>query len=142
MRVLVTGGTGFVGTHTVEALEAAGHEVRLLVRNPKRLVRADADHVVGDVTDAAVVATALKGCDAAIHAASVVSLQVRDADEVLVVNRRSAEVVLGQAVEAGLDPVVHVSSIAALEPPEPGEPIGPDAPITTREGTYAQSKAA
>ena len=142
MRVLITGGTGLVGSHTVAAVERAGHEPRLLVRDPARMPRAGLDHVVGDVTDGDSVAKALDGCDAVLHAASVVSLHVRDADEVLAVNRHSAEVVLAQAVELGLDPVVHVSSIAALEPAAPGKAIGPDAPVTTKPGTYARSKAA
>ena len=40
MRVLVTGGTGFVGSHSVKALVDAGHEVRLLVRAPERIAPA------------------------------------------------------------------------------------------------------
>ncbi|HEX6195661.1 MAG TPA: NAD-dependent epimerase/dehydratase family protein [Jiangellaceae bacterium] len=57
MRVLVTGGTGFVGSHTVTALRSAGHEVRLLVRKPERIGKAleplgvsePVDYAVGDV---------------------------------------------------------------------------------------------
>ena len=61
-RVLVTGGTGFVGSHTVAALCAGGHHVKLLVRDPARMAPAlaphglaDLDYEVGDVTDAAAV---------------------------------------------------------------------------------------
>ena len=76
MRVLITGGTGLVGSHTVAAVERAGHEPRLLVRDPARMPRAGLDHVVGDVTDGDSVAKALDGCDAVLHAASVVSLHL------------------------------------------------------------------
>ncbi|MDQ1372771.1 MAG: hypothetical protein QOJ09_109, partial [Actinomycetota bacterium] len=149
MRVLVTGGTGFVGSHTVAALVQAGHTVRLLVRSPARIEPglaplgiAGVSHVVGDVTDPDSVARALDGCDAVIHAASVVSLHVRDADRILETNRTSAEVVLGQAVQRGLDPVIHVSSIAALRHGDEADPVTADSPLTDNPGTYAQSKAA
>ena len=46
MRVLVTGGTGFVGSHTAIALGAAGHEVRLLVRSPAKAERVYAERGV------------------------------------------------------------------------------------------------
>lgn len=149
MRVLVTGGTGFVGSHTVAALVEAGHSVRLLVRAPARIETGlaplgvtDVDHVVGDVTDAASVAEALHGCEAVVHAASVVSLHVRDADRILETNRVSAEIVLGQAVDRGLDPVIHVSSIAALRSGGVDDPVVADSPLTDATGTYARSKAA
>jgi nucleoside-diphosphate-sugar epimerase len=149
MRVLVTGGTGFVGSHTVAALVHAGHTVRLLVRSRRRidpglgpLGMAGVAHVVGDVTDPDAVRAALDGCDAVVHAASVVSLHVRDADEVLETNRVSARIVLGQAAEQGLDPVIHVSSIAALRHGTIDDPVTADSPITDSPGTYARSKAA
>lgn len=142
MRVLITGGTGFVGVHTVDALIDHGHEPRLLVRDPKRLHRDDVDHVVGDATDPDAVSRALDGMDAVIHAASVVSLNIRDADRVLGINEKAAEIVLGHAVDRSLDPVVHVSSLSAVMPAEPGGVVNRDAPVSTAPGTYARSKAA
>lgn len=149
MHVLVTGGTGFLGSHTVAALLQGGHTVRLLVRSPRRMETglgplgvAGLDHVVGDVTDADAVARAIDGCHAVIHAASVVSLHVRDAASVLETNRTAAELVLGRAVAADLDPVIHVSSIAALAGGTAENPVTGDFPLTESTGTYARSKAA
>ena len=149
MRVLVTGGTGFLGSHTVAGLVHAGHTVRLLVRSPRRMApglgplgMAGVAHVVGDVTDPEAVANALDGCDAVVHAASVVSLHIRDAATVLETNKKSAEIVLGQAAERGLDPVIHVSSIAALRHGTVDDPVTADSAITDNPGTYARSKAA
>ena len=66
MRILVTGGTGFIGTHTVRALRAAGHDVKLLVRNEekaRKLWQDDPavleDLVVGKLTSGPATADAL-----------------------------------------------------------------------------------
>src|SRR5829696_5801645 len=108
MKVLVTGGTGFVGSHTVKAIVDAGHDLRLLVRSPDRLASAleplgvrDVDHVVGDATDAESVRRAMDGCDAVVHAAAVFSYDAREAREMRRVNARATEVVLGAARDAG-----------------------------------------
>jgi dihydroflavonol-4-reductase len=86
MRVLVTGGTGFVGCHTVAALLGHGHHVRLLVRDARRIAPAlgplgiaTVDAVVGDVTDPATVERAMRGCQAVVHAAAVYALDPRRA---------------------------------------------------------------
>ena len=86
MRIFVTGGTGFVGSHTVAELVRNGHDVRLLVRSPDRISSAlkphglgEQDYAIGDVTDAASVEKGMEGCDAVLHAASIYSLDVREA---------------------------------------------------------------
>ena len=150
MRILVTGGTGYVGSHAAAALHADGHAVRLLVRRPERVPAAlsplgvgpDAvDIRVGDVLDARSVATALEGCEAVLHAAAVYSFDPRDARGIRETNVRATEVVLGAANRLGLDPIVHVSSYGALLPPN-GSVLGPDEPLKQPSDPYCASKAA
>ncbi|MDF2826696.1 MAG: oxidoreductase [Mycobacterium sp.] len=93
MRVLVTGGTGFVGAWTAKAAQEQGHQVRFLVRNPERLrtsagqIGVDtSDHVVGDIADAASTEAAMANCDAVIHCAAMVSTDPNRADEMLTTN--------------------------------------------------------
>jgi nucleoside-diphosphate-sugar epimerase len=145
MRVMVTGGTGFLGSHAVKALADAGHDVRLLVRSPARIAPAlaphglqDVDHVVGDVTDVASVERALEGCDAVLHTANVYSLDPRRAEEMRDVNPRGTANVLGAARGRGLDPIVHVSSNAALMPS--AVPLTSESPLGDPPGAYSQSK--
>lgn len=147
MRVLVTGGTGFIGSHSVAALLSQGHQVRLLVRSRERVARslsplgvADVESVVGDVTAPGSVAEAMAGCDALLHAAAIYSFDPRAAARIREVNVRGTEIVLGAAVRAGLDPVVHVSSYAALLPPD-GAVLTPDSPVKQPQGAYSRSKA-
>lgn len=75
--VLVTGGAGFIGSHIVEALVAAGEDVRVLdLRAPVVALPGDVEVVRGDVRDPAVVAAALRGVDRVCHQAAMVGLGV------------------------------------------------------------------
>jgi nucleoside-diphosphate-sugar epimerase len=147
MRVLVTGGTGFIGAWTAKAIEDAGHTVRYLVRDPARLepmrqslgLKAD-DVATGDITDADSVRRALEGCDAVVHVAAVVTIEPDRAEEMIATNHRGAENVIGQAVELGLDPIVHVSSVAALYAPGLTS-FHPELPVGGWNDGYGRSKA-
>lgn len=122
MLVAVTGGTGFLGAHTVKAVSAAGHDVRLLVYPADSLgavaavgVDLDAlDVLYGDVCDPAAVDQLLTGADAVIHAAGVVGVDERQAELIWWVNVTATQHVLATAVARGLDPVVHVASFICL----------------------------
>ncbi|MEP6952537.1 MAG: NAD-dependent epimerase/dehydratase family protein [Solirubrobacteraceae bacterium] len=71
MRILVTGGAGFIGSHVVDRLAAAGHDPRIFDARPSSYPGHD-DHeaVQGDLLDAAAVRTAAEGCDAIVHLAA------------------------------------------------------------------------
>jgi nucleoside-diphosphate-sugar epimerase len=144
MKVLVTGGTGFVGSHAAAAIARGGHELRLLVRRPEQVSASlgrfgleVTDIVVGDVVDEDVVARAVDGCAAVVHAAAGYSLDPRRAEEMRRTNARATELVLGRAVDGGLDPVVHVSTTVALTRYGGS---GPDLPLGDVELPYARSK--
>ena len=78
MRILITGGAGFIGSHTADALLARGHEVRLLdnlqqpvhLKGKPKYLPAAAEFVYGDVRDPAVLRYALDGVDAVYHLAA------------------------------------------------------------------------
>lgn len=149
MKVLVTGGTGFLGSHTVARLVAAGHETRVLARSRDRVAPAlhlhdldpaSVEVAVGDITDADSVREAVQGCDAVVHAAAVYSYDPRDADAMRTGNAAGARTVLTAALDAGAQRVVHVSSTVALCRMEKDARIPITAPIGDLEGVYARSK--
>ena len=142
VKVLVTGGTGFVGSHAVAALLRSGHRVRLLVRDPSKIqrvleargVKVD-DYAVGDMADAHAVRTALMGCDAVLHAAAT----MYGGEEVYSANVQGSHNVLGIGCELGLDPILFISTVAAMFPPA-GERFAVDDPIRGLKTTYGRSK--
>ncbi|MFI0366877.1 NAD-dependent epimerase/dehydratase family protein [Actinomadura sp. 1N219] len=150
MLVSVTGGTGFVGAHSVAALVRRGHRVRLLVRDEGKAERALAPlgvdlgavaTTVGDVTDAAAVDGAVRGADAVLHAASVYSFDSRRRAEMRRVNERGTEVVLDAARRHGAGQIVHVSTFGALSPTT-WRIVGVDAPVGRPREAYTATKAA
>ncbi|HEY1586115.1 MAG TPA: NAD-dependent epimerase/dehydratase family protein, partial [Polyangia bacterium] len=118
MRVLLTGGTGFLGSHIAHALVAAGHEVIALVR-PARLSTPNtqlptANRVLGDVLDLGSLRAAVRGCEAVVHAAAMVEFAPRHAARQREVNVEGTRHVLQASREAGVKRLVHTSSIAAV----------------------------
>jgi UDP-glucose 4-epimerase len=87
-EILVTGGAGFIGSHLVDALLAAGQRVRVLdnlsmgKRNNLPLDNPALQFIEGDVADAQLVAQAVAGCDAVVHLAAVASVQASVDDPV------------------------------------------------------------
>ena len=147
MRVLITGGTGFVGGWTAKAIADAGHSVRFLVRNPYKLQTTVAklgvdvsDFAVADIIDRVAVREALRDCDAVVHSAALVATDPRQTPEMLATNMQGAQNVLGQSVELGLDPIVHVSSFTALFHPDL-ETLTADLPVVGGADGYGTSKA-
>ena len=80
MKVLVTGGSGFIGSHVVDRLLDDGHEARVFDVLDSADRRERCETVVGDLLDAASVRAAAEGCDAIIHlaAAADVGLVAKD----------------------------------------------------------------
>ncbi|WP_409494820.1 NAD-dependent epimerase/dehydratase family protein [Amycolatopsis sp. cmx-11-12] len=150
MLVSVTGGTGFLGSHSVAAIAMAGHTVRLLVRDESTVDRSltplgiDASAVeviTGDVTDERGVAALVRGADAVLHAAAVYSFDSRKRRIMRRTNEIGTEVVLGAARRAGVSRIVHVSTVAAMLPAA-GDILRADSPVGTAREPYLASKAA
>ncbi len=111
-RVLVTGGSGFIGSHVVDRLVAAGHEPRILDVRPSPY-RDDVETALGDICDVETMARASAGCDAVLHLAAAADVgEVKDdpvASERL--NARGTAAVLEGARRAEVGRVVYASTI-------------------------------
>ena len=149
MRVAVTGGTGYVGAHSVATLRRDGHAVRLLVHpaeaeRPLSAYGIDpegVETVEGDVADPTAVAELLDGADALLHLAGIVAVDDRREADMWRVNVAATEQLVTAAVTRGLDPIVHVSSYVALFPSPTGV-IGPDTPPAAGRSAYGRTKSA
>jgi nucleoside-diphosphate-sugar epimerase len=144
MKVLITGATGFIGSHAAEALSRAGHELRVFVRSREKLARVmtmrnlDLEDVhVGDMADSQRCLEAMRGCDAVLHTAA--SVTIGRAGNIQAQNASGNRNFLGQAAELGLDPILYTSSVAALFPPR-GPVFRVDDPIGELESDYGLSK--
>jgi dihydroflavonol-4-reductase len=132
-KTLVTGGTGFVGSHVVRALAERGDELRLLVRKSSRLGHlegVDFERRTGDVANRSAVRRAMKDADRVFHIAGVTSMRPRDRQRVFEVNVGGTRVVLEEALRAGVERVVHTSTVGAIGPAKPGGTADENQPFT------------
>jgi nucleoside-diphosphate-sugar epimerase len=142
MRALVTGATGFVGSHLAETLRARGDEVTALVRSPSKaaaLGPLGVRVVPGDLDDSASLMRAVEGQDVVFHVAGLVA--ARDEHEFLRSNRDGTAGLVNAAARARVSRLVYVSSMAAGGPAPKGRPLlgtEPPRPVTA----YGRSKLA
>jgi len=113
MRLAVTGGTGFVGAHVIDAAIAAGHEVNALTRRDQP-PRAGLTWIPGNLEDREALKRLVENADAVIHVAGVINAP--DAAGFEAGNVAGTLAMLAAATAAGIHRFVHVSSLAAREP--------------------------
>jgi nucleoside-diphosphate-sugar epimerase len=113
VRIAVTGGTGFVGAHLIDAAAAAGHEVTALTRRDQA-PHAQVSWVAGDLHDRAALEQLVDNADAIIHVAGVISAHGADAFEKG--NVEGTLTSLAAATAGGVRRFIYVSSLAAREP--------------------------
>ena len=117
MKALVTGGTGFVGSHLVSRLVRKGESVKVLARrssNTDYLKKLNVEIHVGDVTDKKSVRTAVEGADLVYHIAALFR-QARFPDEVFrQVNVEGTQNMLEASYEEGVKRFVHCSTVGVL----------------------------
>jgi len=115
MKILVTGGTGFVGPKVVHALRAQGRDVRALVRHPDRatqLAAWGAELVTGDVTDPASLRAAVDGCTHVVHLVSILKGSPSDFHRVMTQGTKD---LVAAAKDAGVERFVLMSALGTSE---------------------------
>lgn len=149
MTTLVTGASGFVGSHVARQLVAAGGAVRILVRHGSRLEFLNdlsAERVEGDLRDSASIARAMKGVRRVFHVAADYRLWARNPQEIYESNVGGTRRLLEAAVREGVSRIVYTSTVATIAVSQPGAAEGmlPDetnrATVDQMIGHYKRSK--
>jgi dihydroflavonol-4-reductase len=145
LQALVTGGTGFIGSHVVRALIDAGWAVRCLVRDTsprQQLAGLDVTFVSGDLSDEATLREAARGCDGVFHTAALYALWSANPAEFRETNVEGTRRVLAAAHAEGVRRVVFTSSVACIGQAPPGGLANEDTVCAARDlcGEYEKTK--
>ncbi len=140
MRVLLTGGSGFVGGHIARALAASGHELRLLVRptsDTSFVDDIDFERASGDLRQPESLRAACQGVEAVVHSAAV--LRAANPQEFMRANREGTRHLAEAAAAAGVKRIVYISSLAA-QGPSPGGAVESTEATPHPVSAYGRSK--
>lgn len=145
MKALLTGASGFIGGHVLDALLEAGAAVRCLVRETSPRQNLDGKPVeieTGDLRDSASLERATAGCDAVYHCAADYRFFAADTRELYDSNVGGTRNVMRAAASAGVGKVVYTSSVGALGLHADGSPANETTPVSLDDmvGHYKRSK--
>ena len=123
--ILVTGGTGLVGSHLLQQLVAAGKKVRAIYRSaiPVFPGADGVEWVKGDILDLISIEQALQGVQQVFHCAAIVSFNPKRKDEMHLMNVQGTGYIVNACLDAGVQKLLFVSSVAALGRIRESEPI-------------------
>src|SRR5207245_476898 len=145
MKALITGATGFVGSHVARALAEQGADLRLLVRTSSRtdnIAGLRADLAIGDLCDAQSIRSAMSGCEFVFHVAADYRLWVRDPEQMYQANVEGTKAVIEAAQQTGVRRVVYCSSVATMGFGDDGRIADETSPVSLENmvGPYKRSK--
>lgn len=120
-KILVTGGTGFLGAYILKELINQGFAVKAIKRQSSTLpffidaaILNKVEWVDGDILDVVSLSDAMEGVDAVIHAAAIVSFNKQERKSMYYVNIEGTKNVVNAALDAGVKRFVYISSVAAI----------------------------
>lgn len=134
MKILVTGGTGFLGAHLVPLLAKAGHQVRVLSRSPIPTAWSQVEHLQGDLKDREVVRRAIDGVEAIYHLAGLVSFRPEDGRKMYELHVDCTRELLRDVRALGTKPRIILASTSGAIAVSKTERVGTEAddyPIET-----------
>ena len=145
MKALVTGATGFVGSHVARFLAGQGAELRLLVRPTSLTANLEgiaAERVTGDLREPESLRKAIAGCEAVFHVAADYRLWTREPHEMYRSNVEGTRNVIRLAREAGVRRVIYTSSVATMGFSSNGHLADENSPVGLGDmiGHYKRSK--
>ena len=121
MKVLITGGTGFIGQHLVRRMAQTNHELLCLARQTSDVTlfkELNLEIVYGDVTNKSSIVTAMQGCDWLIDLANVYDFWLPDPSLFTKVNITGTQNLMEATLETGISKVVHVSTALVFGKPQ------------------------
>ena len=144
MRVLVTGGAGFIGSHVVDRLHAHGYTPRIFDLHPSPFHGPETEFRTGDILDLGRLRGALRGCDAVVHLAAVsdVNEVLADPAKAELVNASGTEKLLEGARLEGVNRVLYASTIWVYGGAEGEPPLDEDSVLAAPTHLYTATKLA
>jgi dihydroflavonol-4-reductase len=138
MKIFITGGTGFIGRHTVELLTKTNHQLVLLTRNTSstsflsKLNNQNVTIIKGDLIDEGSLLNGMQGCDAVINIAAQYTFWEPDKKIYSKINIKGTQNVMECSLKVGIKKIVHISTAGVFGKPSE-EPFNEKTPVGTAQ---------